>query len=109
MPVGRRIGARLQFAVRPNDCPEESRMRRVAAVNVEDGKVAWTNTDYPFYSQHGLGASPIVHGDLLIMPFDGSSEGENKQVGWKIPWDEARVVALDAATGKERWAGKRGK
>lgn len=79
----------------------------MAAVNFEDGKVAWTN-DYPFYSQHGLGASPIVHDGLLIMPFDGSSEGENKQVGWKIPWDEARVVALDVNTGKERWAAKRG-
>jgi outer membrane protein assembly factor BamB len=79
-----------------------------AAVNVADGRVAWTNTDYPFYSQHGLGASPIVHGGLVIMPFDGSSEGENKQVGWKIPWEAARVVALDAETGKERWAAKRG-
>lgn len=81
----------------------------MAAVNFGDGKVAWTNDDYPFYSQHGLGASPIVHDGLLIMPFDGSSEGENKQVGWKIPWDEARVVALDVNTGKERWAAKRGK
>lgn len=80
----------------------------IAAVNVDDGKVAWTNDDYPFYSQHGLGASPIVHEGLLIMPFDGSSEGENKQVGWKIPWDAARVVALDVETGKERWAAKRG-
>ena len=81
----------------------------IAAVNVADGKPVWTNTDYPFYSQHGLGASPIVYGDLLIMPFDGSSEGADKQVGWKIPWDAARVVALDVATGKERWAAKRGK
>jgi outer membrane protein assembly factor BamB len=81
----------------------------IAAVNFADGKVAWTNADYPFYSQHGLGASPIVHGDLLVMPFDGSSEGDDKQVGWKIPWDEARVIALDVNTGKERWAAKRGK
>lgn len=80
----------------------------MAAVNCDDGKLAWTNTDYPFYSQHGLGASPLVYENLLIMPFDGSSEGEDKQVGWKIPWEAARVVALDVETGKERWAAQRG-
>ena len=81
----------------------------MAAVTFDKGEVVWTNTDYPFYSQHGLGASPILHDGLLVMPFDGSSEGPDTQVGWKIPWDAARVVALDAATGKERWAGLRGK
>ena len=25
-----------------------------------DGRVLWTNTEHPFYSQHGLGASPIL-------------------------------------------------
>ena len=81
----------------------------IAAVNVADGKLAWANMNHPYYSQHGLGASPLVYQDLLIMPYDGSSEGENKQVGWKIPWDQAKVVALDVATGKERWVGRRGK
>ena len=73
-----------------------------------DGNVVWTNTDYPFYSQHGLGASPILHGDLLIMPFDGSNSGDDKSIGWKTPWDQAFILALDVKTGKQRWKAKRG-
>ena len=42
------------------------------------------------------------------MPFDGSSDGPDKSVGWKKPWDKAFVLALDAATGKERWKTSRG-
>lgn len=74
-----------------------------------DGNIKWTNTDYPYYSQHGLGASPILYGDLLVMPFDGSSDGPDKLVGWQKPWDKAFVLALDAATGKQRWKTGRGK
>ena len=73
-----------------------------------DGNVVWTNQDYPFYSQHGLGSSPILYEDLVIMPWDGSSEGPDKTVGWQKPWDKAFVLALDAATGKERWKTMRG-
>ena len=72
------------------------------------GNVVWTNQDYPFYSQHGLGASPVLYNDLVIMPFDGSSEGPDKFVGWQKPWDKAFVLALDATTGKERWKTGRG-
>jgi outer membrane protein assembly factor BamB len=72
------------------------------------GNVVWTNRDYPFYSQHGLGTSPILHGGLLIMARDGSSDGEDKKLGWQTPWDQSFVLALDADTGKERWKGKRG-
>ncbi|MCP5112939.1 MAG: PQQ-binding-like beta-propeller repeat protein, partial [bacterium] len=59
------------------------------------------------YSEHGLGASPILHDNLLIMPFDGNSP-ENTQVGWKIPWEAARIFALETDTGKVRWSAKRG-
>jgi hypothetical protein len=45
------------------------------------GEVAWTNRYYPFYSQHGLATSPILHRGLLIMARDGSSEGEDKSLG----------------------------
>lgn len=77
------------------------------AVNF-DGSVAWTNRDHPFYSQHGLGASPILSGGLLIMTMDASSEGEDKLIGWQKPWDKSYVLALDAKTGKERWRTLRG-
>ena len=72
------------------------------------GEIVWTNRDHPFYSQHGLGTSPILHGGLLIMARDGSSNGEDKSVGWQKPWDQSYVLALDAKTGKERWKGRRG-
>jgi outer membrane protein assembly factor BamB len=78
-----------------------------AAVN-QDGSVVWINRDTKFYSQHGLGASPLLYGDLLIMPFDGSSRGPDTKVGWQVPWENAAIVALDKKTGKERWRATRG-
>ncbi len=72
------------------------------------GKLVWTNRSYPFYSQHGLGTSPILYGGLLIMARDGSSQGEDKGLGWQKPWDQAFIVALDSGTGKERWKAQRG-
>jgi len=72
------------------------------------GEILWANRDYNFYSQHGLGSSPILHDGLLIMARDGSSNGEDKKLGWQTPWDQSYVVALDCKTGKERWKAKRG-
>lgn len=72
------------------------------------GKIVWTNRDFPFYSQHGLGTSPILHDGILVMARDGSSDGEDKKIGWQKPWDKSFVLALDAATGKLRWKTGRG-
>ena len=71
------------------------------------GNLTWKNTDIKFHSLHGLGASPILAGDQLIMPFDGSSP-EEKTIGWKVPWEQAVVLAVDTQTGDTRWKGKRG-
>ena len=60
---------------------------RFVAVNF-DGSVAWANRDHSFYSQHGLGASPILTGGLLIMTMDASAEGEDKRIGGQKPWDK---------------------
>jgi outer membrane protein assembly factor BamB len=73
-----------------------------------DGHVIWINRDVRFYSQHGLGASPRLYRGLLLMSFDGSSRTGDKTVGWQKPWDRSFLLALDPATGKERWRGKRG-
>ena len=83
-----------------------------------DGSVVWTNREVQFYSRHGLGASPVLHGDLVIMPFDGSNRittpGQwpnntpEERAGWQIPWDKSFIVALDVRTGKRVWTAKRG-
>ncbi len=79
----------------------------IAAVDYA-GRVAWTNHEVPFYGHHGLAASPILYDDLLIMPYDGSSDGDDNKIGWKVPWEEAVVLAVDKRTGEVRWRGKRG-
>ena len=73
-----------------------------------DGQVVWLNREQEFYSQHGLGTSPILYGDLLLMARDGSSEGEDKKLGWQRPWDKGVLLALDKETGRIRWKGPRG-
>lgn len=73
-----------------------------------NGRVLWENRDVKFYSQHGLGSSPVLHGDLLIMAYDGSSQGADKKVGWQTPWDQSSIVALDKTNGKLRWKAQRG-
>lgn len=80
---------------------------KIAALSF-DGQVEWTNTEVDYYSQHGLAVSPVLHEGLLIIPFDGSSRGEDKTVGWQKPWEEAFILALDGDTGKVRWRAKRG-
>jgi outer membrane protein assembly factor BamB len=83
-----------------------------------NGKVLWTDREFKYYSRHGLGASPIIHDGLLIMPFDWSNRiGEagnypnntsEERLGWQIPWDKSFIVAIDAKSGKRVWTAKRG-
>jgi outer membrane protein assembly factor BamB len=79
----------------------------IAALTLE-GRPAWVNLDMKYYSQHGLGGSPILYKDTLIMSFDGSSDGPDKALGWQKPWGQSFLLALDKKTGKERWRGRRG-
>jgi len=90
----------------------------VAALDFK-GSIVWTNREVQHYSRHGLGASPILYEDLLIMPYDGSNpvgtagnwpnNSDEERLGWQIPWDRAIIVALNTKTGKRTWTGKRGK
>ena len=79
----------------------------LAAVSME-GNVIWSHREFEYYSEHGLGVSPILYRDLLIVPFDGSSSGSDKKLGWQKPWDQALILALDKNTGQVRWRGRRG-
>lgn len=53
------------------------------------GQTVWEKDLGPFEINHGAGASPIVHGSLVILP--------NEQRG------DSFLVALDTRTGEERW------
>jgi len=79
----------------------------IAALSAE-GDVLWTNREHRFFGHHGLGVSPILYKDLLIVPFDGSSGGDDRTVGWQKPWDQAVVLAVEKETGRVRWKGRRG-
>jgi outer membrane protein assembly factor BamB len=89
----------------------------VVALNF-NGSLVWTNREVQHYSRHGLGASPVWHAGLLIMPYDGSNPigspgvypkvSDEERLGWQIPWDRAQIVALDAKSGQRVWTGRRG-
>ncbi len=79
----------------------------LAAVSTE-GSVIWTYREFEYFSEHGLGVSPILYRGLLIVPFDGSSSGPDKKLGWQKPWDQALILALDKNTGEVQWRGRRG-
>ncbi len=50
-----------------------------------DGKVEWINSDFEYYSEHGLAVSPVLYEDLVIVPFDWSSPPPDTKVGWQVP------------------------
>jgi outer membrane protein assembly factor BamB len=79
----------------------------IAGISVE-GETVWMYRDFEYFSEHGLGVSPILYKDLLIVAFDPSSSGPDTKLGWQRPWDKAVILALDKNTGKVRWEGKRG-
>lgn len=60
-----------------------------AAIDTKTGKVVWERRDLECNHFRGAGSSPILHGNLLIMHFDGS--------------DVQYLVALDKRTGKTVW------
>ncbi|MCC6231335.1 MAG: PQQ-like beta-propeller repeat protein [Verrucomicrobiales bacterium] len=60
-----------------------------AALDADSGQVLWERRDFECNHYRGAGSSPILHGNLLIMNFDGS--------------DHQYVVALDKTTGKTAW------
>ena len=64
-----------------------------ACLDTKTGKVLWQRRDFACNHFRGAGSSPVLHGDLLIMNFDGS--------------DHQFVVAMDKKTGKTVWEQER--
>ena len=60
-----------------------------ACLDTATGAILWMRQDLPCDHFRGAGSSPILHGDLLIIAFDG--------------FDLQYVVALDKRTGKTVW------
>jgi outer membrane protein assembly factor BamB len=79
----------------------------LAAVS-NKGDIIWKHREFEYYSEHGLAVSPVLYRDLVIVPFDHSSSGPNKKLGWQIPWDKAVIIAVNKNTGKVQWRGRRG-
>ncbi|MCI0538439.1 MAG: PQQ-binding-like beta-propeller repeat protein, partial [Verrucomicrobiales bacterium] len=65
-----------------------------ACLDTKTGQVLWQRRDLECNHFRGAGSSPILHGNLLIMNFDGS--------------DHQFVVALDKQTGQTIWRTNRG-
>lgn len=64
-----------------------------AALDTRTGKVLWQRRDIECNHFRGAGSSPILHGSLLVMHFDGS--------------DRQFVIALDKNTGRTVWRTER--
>ena len=58
-----------------------------------EGVLAWTASPGEFHSVHGFSSSPVLYKDLVIF------NGDQDAVAW--------IVALDQATGQERWRADR--
>jgi outer membrane protein assembly factor BamB len=64
-----------------------------ACLDTQTGKVLWERRDFVCNHYRGAGSSPILHGNLLIVNFDGS--------------DRQFIVALDKMTGRTVWQKQR--
>ncbi|MEM1206978.1 MAG: PQQ-binding-like beta-propeller repeat protein [Acidobacteriota bacterium] len=80
---------------------------RLRAHRVTDGKVLWdVDTEARYGVQQnffGVGATPVVEGDLLIVPIGGSPKGSPGISSGKAKPNGTGVVAFDKRTGEERY------
>ena len=61
-----------------------------ACLNAKTRKVLWKRSDFVCDHFRGSGSSPIIHGDLLILTFDGA--------------DHQYIAAIHKRTGKTVWS-----
>jgi outer membrane protein assembly factor BamB len=79
-------------------------------VNVSDGKPAWhvdTMKDFHVVKNFfGVGSTPLVYGDLLLVNVGGSPPGGPPDVyaaSGRVQSDGTCLIAFDKLTGKVRW------
>ena len=60
-----------------------------ACLDALTGKTLWSTQQFAYSPVHGNGSSPVLAGDLLIFSADAETD--------------PKVIALDKATGKQRW------
>lgn len=65
------------------------------------GGIVWQRDFGPFLSQHGVGVSPVVYQDLVILPNDQDAFTPNSPEG------NSSLIAVDRKTGKTVWQTKR--
>ncbi|REJ77160.1 MAG: hypothetical protein DWQ30_15870 [Acidobacteria bacterium] len=79
---------------------------------LSDGAVVWerrTGEEYGVVTNFfGVGSTPLVVGELLIVPVGGSPPAPPR--GWdihqgEVPANGSGIVAFDKRTGEERWKG----
>jgi len=76
-------------------------------LRVTDGKLLWkvdTKADFGIVQNFfGVGSTPVVEGDLLIVQVGGSPPGSDQEDFDKIKGNGSGVVAFDKHTGKVRY------
>ncbi|MFO0851455.1 MAG: PQQ-binding-like beta-propeller repeat protein [Gemmataceae bacterium] len=79
----------------------------LACVSVADGKEVWRTDTKAAYHVHqnffGAGGSPLVDGDVLIVPVGGSPKGPRPADLRDAKPDGTCVVGFDKRTGKEKY------
>jgi outer membrane protein assembly factor BamB len=70
--------------------PGDAGTRIQMAALTHDGTLVWQQDLGPFRGGHGFGASPVVHGELVVL--------NNQQDG-----DESSLLAIDRRSGALRW------
>ncbi|MBL9132834.1 MAG: PQQ-like beta-propeller repeat protein [Verrucomicrobiaceae bacterium] len=61
-----------------------------ACLDATTGKPVWATKEYEYSPVHGAGSSPVLFEDMLIFSADAETN--------------PKVIAIDKATGKQRWA-----
>ena len=74
---------------------------------VSDGRLLWQVDTAAVYGVRqnffGVGSSPVVHGDLLIVQVGGSPEGSPGVQSGQVQANGSGIVAFDLADGRERY------